>query len=190
MTLDFARRCHWPRGWFATSTAHAEVRIGAAGPLTGSMAWFGEQHERGVAMAVAEINEAGGLLGQSVEVVLADDYCEAEQGVAAARKLIAAGVVFVAGHLCSGAAIPASATVPGGRHHHDLRYRDQPETDRAGLLATCFGWSIGIPSRPGLPATTWRSSGPNARIAIVHDGTVYGQDLGRGDQEAAQSARR
>ena len=55
----------------------------------------GEQHERGVAMAVAEINAAGGLLGQSVEVVVADDYCEAEQGVAAARKLIAAGIVFV-----------------------------------------------------------------------------------------------
>ena len=46
------------------SSAQADVRIGAATPLTGSMAWFGEQHERGVAMAVAEINEAGGLLGE------------------------------------------------------------------------------------------------------------------------------
>jgi hypothetical protein len=26
----------------ATSSAHAEVRIGAAAPLTGTMAWFGE----------------------------------------------------------------------------------------------------------------------------------------------------
>jgi len=59
--------------------AHAEVRIGAAGPLTGTMAWFGEQHERGVAMAVAELNAAGGLLGQSIEVVVADDYCDDEQ---------------------------------------------------------------------------------------------------------------
>ena len=63
--------------WFVPLPAHAEVRIGAAGPLTGNMAWFGEQHERGVAMAVAEINEAGGLLGEPVEVVLADDYCDA-----------------------------------------------------------------------------------------------------------------
>ena len=93
----------------AASAAHAEIRIGAAGPLTGTMAWFGEQHERGVAMAVAELNEAGGLLGQPIEVVSVDDYCDGEQGVAAARKLIAEGVVFVAGHLCSGATIPASA---------------------------------------------------------------------------------
>ena len=90
--------------WLAIATADAEVRIGAAAPMTGTMAWFGEQHERGVAMAVTELNEAGGLLGQAVEVVVADDYCDGEQGVAAARKLIASGVVFVAGHLCSGAA--------------------------------------------------------------------------------------
>jgi branched-chain amino acid transport system substrate-binding protein len=64
--------------------ARAEVRIGAAGPLTGTMAWFGEQHERGVGMAVAELNEAGGLLGQPIQVIAVDDYCDGEQGVAAA----------------------------------------------------------------------------------------------------------
>ena len=92
-----------------SSSVHAEVRIGAATPLTGPNSWTGEQHERGVAMAVAELNEAGGLLGESIELIVADDYCEGEQAVAAARKLIADGVVFVAGHLCSGATIPASA---------------------------------------------------------------------------------
>ena len=95
--------------WVVTSSAHAEVRIGAAAALTGPNSWFGEQNERGFAMAVAEINEAGGLLGERIELIVADDYCDAEQGVAAARKLIADGVVFVAGHACSGPAIPASA---------------------------------------------------------------------------------
>ena len=41
----------------------------------------------------------------------------------------------------------------------------------------CSGWSSGIPSRPGWPATTWRSAGRDAKIAILHDGTVYGQGL-------------
>jgi branched-chain amino acid transport system substrate-binding protein len=98
----------WFGVWVASSPARAEVRIGVATPLTGGMAWFGEQQERGVAMAVAELNQAGGLLGEPIEVVLADDFCDAEQAVAAARKLIADGVAFVAGHLCC-AAIPASA---------------------------------------------------------------------------------
>jgi branched-chain amino acid transport system substrate-binding protein len=77
----------------ATSSVQAEVRIGAAAPFTGTMAWFGEQHERGAAMAVAELDQAGGLLGESIELSVADDYCEAEQSVAAARQLIADGVV-------------------------------------------------------------------------------------------------
>ena len=44
-------------------------------------------------MAVAELNEAGGLLGEPIELVVADDYCDGQQAVAAARKLIADGVV-------------------------------------------------------------------------------------------------
>src|SRR5688572_6690666 len=91
-----------------TSPAHAEVWIGAATALTGSEAGIGEQHERGVAMAVAELNEAGGLLGEPIEMIVADDFCDDQQGVAAARKLIADGIVFMAGHLCSGPAIAAS----------------------------------------------------------------------------------
>ena len=43
-------------------------------------------------MAVAELNQAGGLLGEPIEMIVADDYCDGEQGVAAARKLIADGV--------------------------------------------------------------------------------------------------
>jgi branched-chain amino acid transport system substrate-binding protein len=88
--------------------ARADVLIGMAGPITGKNAWFGEQMERGAAMAVADLNAAGGVLGQRVELITVDDYCDPEQAVAAARKLVSDGVIFVAGHYCSHAAIPAS----------------------------------------------------------------------------------
>jgi branched-chain amino acid transport system substrate-binding protein len=91
------------------SSVQAEVMIGSAAPLTGQMSWHGEQHQRGVDLAVAELNETGGVLGETVEVVTADDYCDGEQAVAAANKLVADRVVAVVGHSCSGAAIPASA---------------------------------------------------------------------------------
>ena len=49
---------------FGTASAgHAEILIGLAGPLTGPNAWLGEQTERGVALAVADLNAAGGVLG-------------------------------------------------------------------------------------------------------------------------------
>ena len=91
-------------GW----PARAEVLIGMAGPMTGKNAWFGEQLQRATDLAVADINTAGGVLGQQVRVVTADDFCDPEQAVAAAKKLVSDGVIFVVGHYCSHAAIPAS----------------------------------------------------------------------------------
>lgn len=90
------------------SPAHTEVRIGFAGAITGPWAWGTEQHQRGAAKAVADLNAAGGVLNQSVVMITADDHCDGEQAVAAANKLVAAGVVFVARHICSGASLPAS----------------------------------------------------------------------------------
>jgi branched-chain amino acid transport system substrate-binding protein len=56
------------------ATSRAEALIGVADPLTGPLAWLGEQHQRPVEMAVAEINAGGGLLGQPVAIVAADDF--------------------------------------------------------------------------------------------------------------------
>ena len=96
----FAATLGWP--------ARADVLIGMAGPMTGTNAWFGEQLQRATDLAVADINSAGGVLGQQVQVVTADDFCDPEQAVAAAKKLVSDGVIFVVGHYCSHAAIPAS----------------------------------------------------------------------------------
>ena len=76
--------------------------------MTGSQSWFGEQFERGAGMAAADLNGKGGLLGQEVELVVADDFCDPDQAVAAANKLVGDGVVFVVGHWCSHSSIAAS----------------------------------------------------------------------------------
>jgi branched-chain amino acid transport system substrate-binding protein len=89
--------------------AKAEVLIGMAGPLTGKDAWTGEQLQRGTQVAVADINAAGGVLGQQVRLITADDFCDPEQAVAAAKMLVSDGVVAVFGHFCSHSSIPASA---------------------------------------------------------------------------------
>src|SRR5688500_14504675 len=74
------------------TTAAAEVLIGVAGPMTGKDAWFGEQLQRGAELAVADLNAAGGVLGEQVQLMTADDFCDPEQAVAAARKLVSDGV--------------------------------------------------------------------------------------------------
>jgi branched-chain amino acid transport system substrate-binding protein len=132
------------------------VRIGFAGSLTGAYTWGTEQHLRGVEKAVAHLNEAGGVLGKRLETIPADDFCDGPQGVAAANKLVADGLVFVSGHVCSGASIPASAV-----------YAD------AGILMispgstnpvlTEQGSSAATINRASSPAATWRTVGPTSR---------------------------
>jgi branched-chain amino acid transport system substrate-binding protein len=93
----------------------AEIRIGVAGPMTGAQSWFGEQFERGAGMAAADLNANGGILGQQVEVVATDDFCDPDRAVAAANKLVGDGVVFVVGHWCSHSSIAASTVYQRAR---------------------------------------------------------------------------
>ena len=55
----------------------AEVLVGSANPLTGEMELAAEQMQNGVELAIAELNAAGGVLGQNIVLSLADDYCDA-----------------------------------------------------------------------------------------------------------------
>ncbi|EFG9152978.1 ABC transporter substrate-binding protein, partial [Escherichia coli] len=93
---------------FAISAAHADITIGLMAPLTGPVAAYGEQVKNGAETAVADINKAGGILGQQVVLKLADDAGDPKQGVSAANQLVADGIKFVVGPVTSGVAIPAS----------------------------------------------------------------------------------
>ena len=88
--------------------ALAQIKIGSAGPMTGSNAAFGEQLRRGASMAVEDINAAGGVNGKKLELIIGDDACDPKQATAVANKMVSDKVAFVAGHFCSGSSIPAS----------------------------------------------------------------------------------
>ena len=77
-------------------------------PLSGPYAASGGRNRTAVALAVEDLNARGGVLGQKVRLVEADDACGIEQAVAAARQLVDAGVRFVVGHMCSHASLMAA----------------------------------------------------------------------------------
>ena len=85
-----------------------KLKIGVGGPTTGSDAAFGIQLKNGAEQAVADINAAGGIKGQQIEVVAGDDAGDPRQGVSVANNFLGEGVHFVLGHFNSGVTIPAS----------------------------------------------------------------------------------
>ena len=92
---------------FATA-AHAQLKIGVAGPITGPNASFGAQLVQGVSQAADDFNKSGGILGQKIEVAQGDDVSDPKQGVSVANKFVGDGVKLVVGHFNSGVTIPAS----------------------------------------------------------------------------------
>ena len=64
-----------------SSAASAQIKIGVAGPVTGPNAAFGAQLKNGVEQAVEDINAAGGINGQKLQLVVGDDVSDPKQGV-------------------------------------------------------------------------------------------------------------
>jgi branched-chain amino acid transport system substrate-binding protein len=156
--------------------AHAEVAVGLAAPLTGPYAWAGGANEGGAKAAVADLNGKGGVLGEQIELVTADDYCDGEQAVAAANKLIASGVVAVFGHQCSGAAIPASKVYADAGLLLVATEATNPKLTAQGL--TNVFRMVGRDDVQGQIAAELLSMRWGSRpIAILHDGQAYGKGL-------------
>ncbi|ASY59838.1 MULTISPECIES: branched-chain amino acid ABC transporter substrate-binding protein [Sinorhizobium] len=156
--------------------AQAEVLIGVAGPMSGKLAWTGTQLKRGAEMAVAEINAAGGVLGEQVRLIVADDFCDPQQAVAAARKLVADRAVFVVGHYCSGASIPASKIYAAAGVLQISPSSTNPaltEQGHANVFRVCSRDDAQGLKAGNYLADQWGTK----KIAILHDDTTYGKGL-------------
>jgi len=71
-----------------TLAAAQTIKIGVNQPLTGAVAASGNYVTNGARIAADEINAAGGLLGQEVELIIEDNKSNPTEAVAAAEKLI------------------------------------------------------------------------------------------------------
>jgi branched-chain amino acid transport system substrate-binding protein len=156
--------------------ARAEVLIGVAGPMTGKLEWTGAQLKRGAEVAVVDINAAGGVLGQQVRLFVADDFCDPDQAVAAARKLVGDGAVFVVGHYCSGASIPASKVYEAAGVVQISPASTNPmltEQGRANVFRVISRDDFQGTVAGNYLADRWAGK----KIAVLHDNTTYGKGL-------------
>ncbi len=68
--------------------ARAQVRIGVAEALTGNAAQYGVPIRKGLELAVGEINAAGGIHNQKLELTIEDEQGKKEEAINVFRKLI------------------------------------------------------------------------------------------------------
>jgi branched-chain amino acid transport system substrate-binding protein len=72
----------------AANAQSGTLDIGAILPLTGDGADYGPGMQMAMSIAVNEVNNAGGVLGQQIRMHFEDDATNPDQGVRAAHKLI------------------------------------------------------------------------------------------------------
>lgn len=160
----------------ASGPGEAEVRIGFANPLSGPYAVSGHRNLVAVETAVRDLNRNGGVLGQQVELVTADDRCGLEQALEAASSLVEADVDMVVGHMCSHSSLLAAGLYEAADVVMISPSSTHPRLTEEGR-ANVFRL-IGRDDRQGMLAGDFLAAHwARERIAILHDGTTYGEGL-------------
>ena len=157
-------------------TAAAQVKLAVGGPITGPSAATGAQMKNGVDQAAEDINKAGGILGQKIQVSYGDDVSDPKQGVSVANKFAADGIKFVIGHYNSGVTIPSSEVYQENGILEITPASTNPTVTERKM------WNIfrvcGRDDQQGAVAGAYiLKHFKGKKIAIVHDKTTYGKGL-------------
>jgi branched-chain amino acid transport system substrate-binding protein len=86
------------------------IKIGHYGSLSGSEATFGESTDKGIKLAIKELNAAGGINGRKVELITYDDKGDSgEAGRAVTRLITSDKVAAVLGEVASSRSLAGGA---------------------------------------------------------------------------------
>jgi len=164
------------------------IPVAIVGPITGQYASFGAQMKSGGEMAVADINEAGGVLGKKLDLDVGDDACDPKQAVAVANQMTGKGVALVAGHYCSGSSIPASKV-----YAESDMVQISPASTNPALTDNRAGPNIyrvcGRDDQQGSIAGGYLAKNfADKNIAFVDDKTAYGKGLAEETKKSMNAA--
>lgn len=154
------------------------IKVGHAGPLSGTSAASGKDNERGVALAISELNASDfKVAGKRVkfELLSEDDQGDPRTGVAVAQKFADQKVTFVLGHYNSGVSIPASrvyneAGIPvisGASSNPKLTQQGYKNVFRLAANDNVMGAAI----------AKYASTHGVKSVAVIDDRTAYGQGV-------------
>ncbi|MDO9411710.1 MAG: ABC transporter substrate-binding protein [Pseudolabrys sp.] len=94
----------------AISASSADtLKVGVFGPFTGDAAAMGSSQKEAITLAVDEKNAAGGIRGEKIELIYADDSGKPEEAVNSVKRLISRDNVLISiGSISSPASLAAA----------------------------------------------------------------------------------
>lgn len=161
------------------------VKIGAILSQSGALSPFEPATANALSLAVAEINAAGGILGQTLDVVTVDDHSEARDAVSAAQHLITAEKVRAIVGPMGSASFAAVATQVAAPHSIPVLSASATATTLDGIDSKGFAFRAS-PSdvlQGAALAAVARDKGYKA-VSVVYVASDYGKGLAQAFSDA------
>jgi branched-chain amino acid transport system substrate-binding protein len=170
-TLAFALTVGLTIGTTGCGSDTSAVTLGMAGPFQEG---FGAANRRGVELALAEINQAGGVNGQPVTIDFRDDGGDGSRAAAIAQEFVDNPTISaVIGHVTSGAMIAAAKV-------YDGHIAAVATTASSAALTGISPWVfrvISSDSANGADLARFAERLGKRRAAVLYENDAYGRGL-------------
>jgi branched-chain amino acid transport system substrate-binding protein len=159
----------------------APVKIGVLHPVTGALAFSGQQCREGALLAIEDLNKAGGLKGlrgAKIEPVLGDAQSQPQVGAAEVEKMNEAGVASIVGAYAS--AICLATTQAAAKHNlpHVVDVGVADQIVQRGLKNTFrFGPGYGKCAEVAMAnlfVLNRTAGSPAKTVMIIHEESLFG----------------
>ena len=163
----------------------ASIKIGFNVPLTGFAAADGKSALNGAQLAVEQINGAGGINGDMLELVIYDDQASPKEAVPIAQKLIEKdGVVAAVSGSYSGSTRAAAGIFQESKVPYIAAYAIHPDITRAGNYVFRTSFVGEVQGRAGAKLVGDIMGFKTAVIVTIKND--FGQSLAAGFKESAE----
>lgn len=162
------------------SGAHAaEIKIGFPGPITGPVQFLGQHMKWGAELAIEEINEKGGVLGQKLSFIMEDSKCAAPEAVAGTEKMLSRDqITVIMGDICSSATLAMIPIVERAKIPMLVTISTHPGiTEKAGAGGNLWVFRIN-PQDAALASAMGKylaEKKPYKEVAYLAEDTDYGR---------------
>jgi branched-chain amino acid transport system substrate-binding protein len=157
------------------------VRIGVLHPVTGALAYSGQQCREGAVMAIEDINKAGGILsmgGAKIEALLGDAQSQPQAGAAEVEKMNEAGVAAVLGAYASAICLATTQAAAKYNLPHIVDVGVADQIVERGLKNT-FRFGPGYKrcadvAMTNLHVLNTAAGKPAKTVMIIHEESLFG----------------
>lgn len=153
------------------------IKIGVAGAHSGDLASYGLPTVKAAELVTELYNAKGGVLGRQIQLVVEDDVCKPEVASNTAAKLVGENVVFVLGHICSGATKAALGIYNDSNIPCMSPSATNPPLTQSGEYPNFFRTIASDDAQARLEVDFVLNTLKLTKIAILHDKGDYGKGL-------------